>query len=139
MSETTGGASEQKQVLEMLADGKISVEDAHRLLEKLREVSAKRQQSDDKAHTPKPKYLRIETSGKEDRDRINLRIPIGMARAGLAVNSFLPSWVNRHVFVGGVDLAKILDFEGEDLERHLEELDLAVDSPNGDTVRIYCE
>lgn len=140
MQEAMTDSREQKQVLEMLSEGKISVEDAQRLLERLREVGGrspepeKREDSDNR-----PKYLRIQATGKDEEDHVNLRIPLGMARAGLTLNSYLPGWVNRHVFVGGVDLAKVLDLESENLREHLEELDLVLDTQAGETVRIFCE
>ncbi len=151
MGETTTESREQKQVLEMLSEGKISVEDAHKLLDKLRMVAGQPRDSEGGTRAggerasgagtggSRPRFLRIQATGEDEEDHVNLRIPLGMAQAGLTLNSYLPSWVNRHVFVGGVDLAKALDLESEDLRDHLEDLDLVVDTKNGETVRIFCE
>ena len=141
MGETTTESSEQKQVLEMLSEGKISVEDAHKLLDKLRAVSDPPQEpeSGERSTTARPRFLRIQATGEDEQDHVNLRIPLGMAQAGLTLNSYLPSWVSRHVFVGGVDLGKVLDLESENLRDHLEDLDLIVDTQAGETVRIFCE
>ena len=139
MTETTPGSSEQKQVLEMLADGKISVEDAHQLLDKLREVTDQDGQADGAkaARGVKPKYLRIEATGEDEEDHVNLRIPLGLARAGIGLGAILPDWVQRHVVVAGIDLTKELD--SDYLLEHLDELDISLDSLNGQTVRIFCE
>ena len=141
MTETTPGSSEQKQVLEMLAAGKISVEDAHRLLDKLRQVADQRPDADADAApaASKPKYLRIQANGADDSDHVNLRIPLGMARAGIGLSAILPDWVQRHVVIGGIDLTKELDLSSQDLLDNLEELDISLDSLSGETVRIFCE
>ena len=87
---TTTAASERKLVLEMLADGKIAVDDAQRLFDKLQDAESRRQGDGgaDGATKPRPKHLRIVTSGDGLDDEINLRIPIGLVRAGLAIESF---------------------------------------------------
>lgn len=141
MTETNAGSNEQKQVLEMLAEGKISVDDAHRLLDKLKEVGDSQAKAG-QARAPRSggaKYLRIQTTGEDESDQINLRIPLGMARAGIGLSSILPDWVQRHVVIGGIDLTKELDLTSDELLETLDELDISVDAASGETVRIFCE
>ena len=100
MTQTTTETNEQKQVLEMLADGKIGVEDAHKLLDKLRSGAQNRPAAGgDPPRKSAPKYLRIVATEGDDEEAINLRIPLSLVRAGLTINSFLPSWMRKAVIV----------------------------------------
>ena len=128
---TTTDSNDRKLVLEMLANGKISVDDAQRLLAKLEDVESSLQDNGgaDAPTKPRPKYLRIVAQ-----DEINLRIPLSLVRAGLALDSFLPSWI----FVGS-NLANVTEIDTDFLRENLDELDMTFDSEDGESVRIFTE
>ena len=83
---------ERKKVLEMLASGKISVEEAERLLNAINENNED-QTERASGNGVKPKYLRVQVEPKANDangDRVNIRVPINLIRAGLKWASFIP-------------------------------------------------
>ncbi len=137
----TTPSSDRKLVLEMLADGKISVDDAQRLLDKLEEVESHPPDPDGAgiAERPRPKHLCIATTDSEGQDEVNLRIPLGLVRAGLALDSFLPSWIPSGVFVVNSNLSGIEEVDTDYLRENLNELDMTFDSEDGESVRLFTE
>ena len=137
---TTTISDERKLVLEMLADGKISVDDAQRLLAKLEDAETDRPEDDGAAVTsnPRPKHLRIVTTDGHAQDEINLRIPLGLVRAGLALESFLPGWVQSRVIVG-TSFTDLETLDKDYLRENLEDLDMTFGSEDGESVHIFTE
>ena len=92
--------SERKQILEMLAAGKVSVEEAERLLQ-LTASGGGAAAADNTAagfsiRVSDPKFIRImvepvENAGsKKDQHHVNIRIPLKIVRAGVNLASLLP-------------------------------------------------
>jgi hypothetical protein len=83
----------QRKILEMLADKKISVDEAERLMSLLPPESA-----GEEVKGPKklPKYLRVtinpasEDVPPEERETVNIRVPITLLRAGIRLASIIP-------------------------------------------------
>ncbi len=138
---TTTASSDRKLVLEMLANGKISVDDAQRLLAKLEDVESSPQDGGgaDAATKPRPKHLCIATTDGRGQDEVNLRIPLGLVRAGLALDSFLPSWVPSGIFVIDSNLTEVTKVDTDFMRENLDELDMTFDSEDGESVRIFAE
>lgn len=69
---------ERRKILEMLQEGKISVDDATRLLQALSQ-----QETQPRAHR-KPRWVRIRvTDVDSEKTRVNLTLPLGLFRAAL--------------------------------------------------------
>lgn len=134
--------TERKLVLEMLADGKISVDEAQQLLAKLEEIESNPSSSGGAGAPPgkRPKHLRILANDGTDEDAINLRIPLGLVRAGLVLDSFLPSWIRERsgIYVGS-SLSNVTKVDTDFVRENLEELDMTFDSEDGESVRIFVE
>ena len=119
-----------RQVLEMLAEGKITTEEADRL------ISALREQPATAAGTPakKPRYLRVIVDSNDSGEgpvKINIRVPLMLLRAGVRLASVIPPQaqerVNRALREQGVDV-DITTIKPENLEELIDELkDLSVD------------
>ena len=79
----------RRQILDMLAGGQIAVEEAERLLTLVSAEdgdTASGQQT--KERRASPKYLRVcvepdEGAGDDQAERVNIRVPIALIRAGL--------------------------------------------------------
>lgn len=133
-------SEERRKILEMLADRKISVEDAERLLAAVTEVPAA------SPAAKGPKYLRVlvePAPGNREGDRVNIRVPLNLVRAGLKFASFIPPQVqekvNSELKEKGVpfDLSR---FNPQDVEALLVHLnDLTVEVEGKESVRIFCE
>lgn len=143
----------KKRILEMLAQKKISTDEAYRLLDVL-ETGERGQESTGKATTAvkeKPKYLRVtvlpdpENEHPENVDRVNVRVPMSLIRAGVKLTSLIPpearDKVNGALREKGIDF-DVRNIKPEDLEELIEALsDLEVDvvSSKGEKVKVSVE
>ena len=143
----------QKKILEMLAQNKISVDDAHRLLGAL--VSQETvKESSGKTETEargKAKYLRVTVMPNaghehaEDVDRVNVRVPMSLIRAGIKLTSLIPgdamNKVNDALREKGInfDVRNIKPEDIEELIDALGDLQVDVDSAKGEKVKVFVE
>ncbi len=131
-------SSERRQVLEMLASGKISAEDAERLLEKLGSAAESDPPAGQSSKAGRPKYLRVlvdSTTG----DKVNIRVPLSLVRTGIKLSSMLPSEADERLKARGIDLSGLSGLEDEEMIEALRELTVNVDAHGGDKVRIFCD
>jgi hypothetical protein len=134
-------STERKQVLDMLAEGKITTADADRLLDKLEgseHASAGASTEARALPAGAPRFLRVMVDGKGG-DVVNIRVPLFLVRTGIKLSTMLPSKVGRRLSEKGIDLTQLSGLEGEELVQALRELNIDVVSDNGDKVRVFCE
>lgn len=136
---------ERKKILEMLADGKISVEEAEKLLSTISESSGETSEGE-KIDKARLKYLRVIVEpgpGSENSERVNVRVPIKLIRAGIKFASLLPKDVQGKVDNALKESGISLDFsqiKEENMEEIIESLrDLTVDVEGKERVRVFCE
>jgi hypothetical protein len=134
---------EKKRVLEMLSQNKITVEEAERLLAAL---DSSQDTGDVPTQKDSPKYLRVqvEPAGpKSAGDRVNIRVPMKLIRAGLKWASFIPKNAQGKIQDALTEKGIDMDFnrmKPEDLEEIIRNLDdLQVEVDGKDKVRIFCE
>ena len=142
----------QKRILEMLSEKKISVDEAYRLLNVIESG-----ESDDKGTIEaepgskhQPKYLRVVVQPNKEHeqaanvDRVNIRVPVSLIRAGMKLTSLIPSEaadkVNTALKDKGIEF-DLRNIKTEDIEQLIEALsDLEVDVESGkEKVRVYVE
>lgn len=132
---------ERKQILEMLAQGKIAPEDAERLLDKLDASEGERPSAATGSageRSSRLKYLRVFVDSA-DGDKVNIRVPLALIKTGIKLGAVLPDHVSHKLDESGVDLRGLVELEGEELYEALRELEVNVDSGDGDVVRVFCE
>ena len=139
----------RRQVLDMLAQGKITVEEAERLLslvdQPARADGGGAENGD--ARKPVPKYLRvvIGDGGDAQSNQVNIRVPMALFRAGVRLVSVLPSdatsKINEKRKEKGIpiDLGKIKGEDLEDLVNSLSDFQVDVQGDGKEKVRIYVE
>jgi len=130
---------DRKKILEMLSEGKITVEEAEKLISALQSdasgsmtgVSETR-----KTDKSKFKYLRVLVEpGPESKnsDRVNIRVPLNLIRAGLKWAAFIPQSVKPKVDAAlqdqgiDVDLSQMKPEDLEELVTHLNDLSVEVE------------
>jgi hypothetical protein len=136
-------SEETRKILEMLQQGKIGVEEAEKLLAAVSPQSALAEPAP-AAAGPK-KYLRVQVEPDQgvEGDRVNIRVPMKLIRAGMKLAAFLPkeaqSQVNDALKEKGVnvDLSKITPEDLEELVANLDDLTVQVEGKQ--KVRIYSE
>jgi hypothetical protein len=133
-------SNDRRKILEMLAEGQISAEDADRLLSKIgTDRTARSPHGAGPAGPQKPvKYLRVLVDS-DDGDKVNIRVPIALVRTGIMLTTMIPAAASDKLEKQGVDLSGLSTLNGEELDEALRELNVDVDSKNGDTVRVFCE
>jgi len=137
-------STETKQVLEMLTEGKITAEDAEKLLDKLAGRSgaptgtagaANGATTASGAGGGKPRFLRILVE-RPGHDQVNIRVPISMARTSKLM-ALIPPRVCERLAEQGIDLGRFASMA--ELTDALETTDINIDKGNGKRVRIFCE
>jgi len=139
---------DRRKILEMLSSGKISVDEAERLLQALSHASTGNDSSD--SSTPKsgfkPKYLRVRVEpapGNSQGDRVNVRVPLNLIRAGLKWAAFIPEHTQAKLGKAfkekgiSADLSKISPEDLEELIVNLNELEVEVEGD--EIIKVYCE
>jgi len=134
---------ERKKVLEMLSDGKISADEAERLLDALesKATDTSPQAALTKTLDNLPQYLFVKVDSV-DGDKVNIRVPLKLVKAGIKLKALLPQdaqdKINAKLNEKGINLD---DFKAEnfkDILDALTEFEMNVDGKKGDKVRIYC-
>ena len=148
-------SDDKKRILEMLSQGKISVDEAERLLNAMDETSGRDSPApsstttDEMKRKPKYLYVKVESggkreNGKDEKEQVNVRIPLGLVRAGIKLGSIIPesakAKVNAKFSDKGIDF-DLNDLKGQDIEEVLTHLsDINIDLRGGkEKVQIYCE
>jgi len=138
-------SEERKKILEMLSEGKINVEEAEKLLSAISE-SPSESTAKEKTDKARLKYLRVMVEpgpGSENTERVNVRVPIKLIRAGIKFASLLPKDVQGKVDNALKESGISLDFsqiKDENMEEIVESLrDLTVDVEGKERVRVFCE
>jgi hypothetical protein len=139
-------SEEKRKILEMLADKKISVDDAEKLLAAVSDRAGEGTGAGGAAGKPGPKYLRVlvePAPNNPEGDRVNVRVPLNLVRAGLKFASFIPAQaqekINREMKEKGVPF-DLSHFNTQDIEELLVHLnDLTVEVEGKEKVRVFCE
>jgi hypothetical protein len=139
---------ERRKILDMVAQGKITADEAEKLLDAIGAPSAGTGAAagPDAAGKCCWKYLRVQVDpgpDSESGDRVNIRVPFKLIRAGLKFAAFIPreahDKVNKAFKEKGmdIDLARITAKDLEDIVSNLDDMTVEVDGK--DKVRVFCE
>ncbi|HEY6250704.1 MAG TPA: hypothetical protein VI685_12145 [Candidatus Angelobacter sp.] len=142
---------ERRQILEMLSAGKITTDEADRLLAALgsQQVGGSATSPAEPAAKAAPKYLRVMVEdlserGGKGKTQVNIRVPMQLLRAGVRLASLIPGpalvHANEALHEQGVQL-DLSQLKPENLEELVDQLsDLTVDVDEENTkVRVFCE
>jgi len=135
---------ERKKVLEMLAAGKITADEAEKLLDKLNgngsnaTSGAQTPPSSTAPSSAKPKYLRIVVD-QPGRDPVNVRIPLSFVNSGRSLLAILPQHVNERLAAYGINAGTFSTLNLDNLGQAIRELNVDVEEGSGKKVRIFCE
>lgn len=132
----------QKKILGMLSDGKISVEEATALLSKLQNPNTIDEEGIEEesgeVNKKNPKYLRVLVDSA-DGDKVNVRVPLSLIKTGIKLSALVPDNAAEQMSSHGFDLSQLSELNGEELIEALRDLQVDVDSADGDKVRVFTE
>ncbi|KXK63908.1 hypothetical protein AWW66_00170 [Micromonospora rosaria] len=138
---------QRKDILDMLAEGKITAAEAEQLIAALERDQPPTAASRDARPKGKAKYLRVMVDAvDEDGEpgRVNVRVPLQLLRAGVRLTALIPpqalGTANAELTKSGVpiDLTQLKPDQLEALVDHLDEMTVEVDQPDA-KVRVFCE
>jgi hypothetical protein len=137
---------QRKDILDMLAEGKITAEEAEQLIAALERDQPPAAASSAARPKGKAKYLRlmVDTTENGEPGRVNARVPLQLLRAGVRLAALIPPQAldraNAELSRSGVpfDLTQLRPEQLEDLVEQLDEVTLEVDHPDA-KVRLFCE
>jgi hypothetical protein len=141
-------SDEKRRILNLLAEGKINVTEAEGLLNALGERGDKAtEENSAKEMGRRPSCLRILVedcgSGKEG-DKVNVKIPLQLIRAGMKLGSILPGKTREKIDAALKErgfTTNLSDMKAEQLEEvfcAMKDCCIDVDSADG-KVKICCE
>jgi hypothetical protein len=137
---------QRKDILDMLAGGKITAEEAEQLIAALERDQSLVATNSGIRPKGKAKYLRlmVDTIDNGEPGRVNARVPLQLLRAGVRLAALVPpqalAKANAELSRSGVpfDLTQLKPGQLEDLVDQLDEVTLEVDQPDA-KIRIFCE
>lgn len=149
----------RRQILEMLAAGKVTAEEAERLLAALDPTpittgySSGTRGGDGATVKTRARYLRVlveadeSMTGMKGGTTVNVRVPMQLLRAGVRLASLIPQQAHGQLDEAlskhgvPITLSQIKPENLEELIDHLEDLTVDVDGTDGNAtkVRVFCE
>ncbi|MEV4539835.1 hypothetical protein AB0J82_39290 [Asanoa sp. NPDC049518] len=137
---------QRKDILEMLAEGKITAVEAEQLIAALERSQPPATSTAETRPKTKAKYLRVLVDNVENGEpgRVNVRVPLQLLRAGVKLAALIPPQALGQATIelnkSGVpfDLTQLKPEQLEALIEHLDEVTVEVDQPDA-KVRVFCE
>jgi len=143
---------DRKRILDMLAEGKITADQAEMLIDSLGtptesapapapSPSADWPSGPSAGGVPKFMYVKVRSSGK---DTVDVKIPLALLRAGLKLTSLIPpqamEQINESMKESGIsiDFNNLKPEDIEDVIESLREMEVNIVSADGDNVRVFC-
>lgn len=130
-------STERRKILEMLAAGKITADEAERLLAAL-ETAERRERTTETSASPKekPRYLCVVVDDADK--RVNVRVPMKLIRAGVKLSALIPKHaVDKAREQSGIDLSQITPENLDEIIENLDDFTVVVDGK--EKVRLCCE
>jgi hypothetical protein len=137
-------SSEKRRILNLLAQGKISADEAERLLDAVSEPATPDQPEQPGRANGKCRFFCVKVDPKDGhshgrhKGQINIKIPLALMKAGIKLGSVLPGGakdrIEGHLSDHGLDLKKM---DIDELVRVLQETGIDIDNEQ-ESVRIYC-
>lgn len=132
----------RRQVLDMLAQGKINSDEAERLI-----AALERSDLPAARDTSAVKYLRVLVDANDEQEgptKVNVRVPMQLLRAGVRLTGVIPgharAQVNEALRKEGIlfDINKLTPDNLEEMVEQLRDLSVDVDNERA-KVRVFCE
>ncbi|MBD3321779.1 MAG: hypothetical protein GF350_11845 [Chitinivibrionales bacterium] len=138
-------SEERKRILNMLAEGKISADEAGKLLDTISDGPVQPPETSvaEPGTKKTPSYMYVKVTSTDD-DNVDVKVPLNLLRAGLRFTSLIPpkamEHINTQMAEKGIsfNLNNMKQEDVEELIQSLSDMEVNVNSKNGDKVRVYC-
>ena len=142
-------SDDTRRVLDLLAQGKVTVEEADRLLRAITAEEPRRQEAGaPPPDRPNPRWVRITVhkpakDGHHDKD-VNIRVPIAIVKSGMRLGALIPGMAGEQVSARlrerglDIDFSKLDAAAIDDVLKELGDTNIEIDAGKSQ-VRITCE
>lgn len=136
---------EKTRILNMVSEGKLTAEEATRLLDALGGTAPKAEEivlKDKRGRKPTKLHVNIDTGEKSKNARVNIKIPLTLIRTlGPILSKSMPKEAKDELDKNGIDLQTIINSIDSLLEENSEEdiVNINVEGEDAAKVRIYVE
>jgi hypothetical protein len=140
---------ERRRILDLLAQGKISVSEAEQLLEAVHAGEPPSTEAASATKTADPRFCRVTVlaPGKDGAmaEKVNVRVPFTLVRSGIRLGALMPGFVGEkakaHFQQQGIDIDVLKLLDQPEIETILRDLgEVTVDVNDGKSqVRVRCE
>jgi hypothetical protein len=136
-------SKERLRILEMVSKGKITPAEAESLLQAVDNKSGSEPMGE-VIRRDLPKFLKVKVESVSD-DNVDVKVPLSLIRAGMRLTALIPppamERINESLKKQGmsIDLGNLKKEDIEALIEGLVEMEVHVDSKNGDKTHVYCE
>ena len=144
-------SEDRKRILGLLAEGKITADEADALLDALSGPGTEpttppmdspvSEWPTGPSATGTPKFMYVQIRGN---DRVDVKVPLALLRAGLKLTSLIPpqamDQINESMGEAGmsIDFNNLKPEDIEELITGLRDMEVNIDSAEGDNVRVFC-
>jgi hypothetical protein len=145
---------DRSRILNLLAQGKITAEEAEQLLDALQSRAEPTSPTGTGGPAIKgdpsaliaalPKFLYVKVKSVKG-DNVDVKVPLSLVRSGLKLTSLIPPQAMEQINDQMSEHGMSIDFNNlkpEDIDELIEalrEMEVNVNSADGDNVRVYCE
>jgi DUF4097 and DUF4098 domain-containing protein YvlB len=139
-------SEERMRILHMLAEGKLTPDDAEKLLQAL-EVKPRESEvvNQNRTMDVKGKYLFVQVDPKEGKssERVSVKVPLALVKAGLNITKLIPAEaqdkIQSSMHDSGIpfNLGDIDPQNYEEIMEALEQMSIDVDTDES-TVKVFC-
>jgi DUF4097 and DUF4098 domain-containing protein YvlB len=139
-------SEERMRILHMLAEGKLTPDDAEKLLQAL-EVKPRESEvvNQNRSMDVKGKYLFVQVDPKEGKssERVSVKVPLALVKAGLNITKLIPAEAQDKIQSSMQDsgipfnLGDIDPQNYEEIMEALEQMSIDVDTDES-TVKVFC-
>jgi DUF4097 and DUF4098 domain-containing protein YvlB len=139
-------SEERMRILHMLAEGKLTPDDAEKLLQAL-EVKPRESEvvNQNRTMDVKGKYLFVQVDPKEGKssERVSVKVPLALVKAGLNITKLIPAEaqdkIQSSMHDSGIpfNLGDIDPQNFDEIMEALEQMSIDVDTEES-TVKVFC-
>jgi hypothetical protein len=139
-------AEEKLRILKMLSEGKISPEDAEKLLNAVEDQAKPADSGSSLIGSMENKYLYVQIDPKEGKnsERVSVKVPLALLKAGLNIAGLIPKDAQEKIHSSMEEKGFSFDFSDmspesiREIMAALEELTVDIDTDDA-TIQVFCK
>lgn len=137
---------ERQRILRLLSEGKLTLDEAEKLLAAMEKTTKfESPEKETQSWDGRGKYLYVQVEPKEGKstDRVSVKVPLALVKAGLNISKLIPAEAQEKVQASmqgsgiSFDFSSINTQNMQEILEALEQMSIDVDSDES-SVKVYC-